>query len=190
MTIVRGAKTNRAIKTTVLLGAIALFLALIISTSIKASADKVVDVSSDQARALGTLNDIRSSRGVNPLNWNDKLAQTANFKARDIIDRGYFDHRSPDGEMIWKTIESDGYNYLSAGENLAIDFKNVNEAYDSWIKSPAHMDNIISNKYSDFGFGVAEGSFEGRSTKVYVQIFASPEPIYEQLFTNIGGNNG
>lgn len=190
MTNVRGERINKAIKTTVLFTAIALFLSLIIATSVKVVADDVSSISYDQELALTTLNKIRTDRGISALNWNDKLSVAANIKAQDIIARGYFDHKNPDGEMIWGEVENSGYNYFTAGENLAIDFASVGEAYQAWLKSPSHLENIVSNKYSDFGFGIATGQFEGRKTNVYVQIFASPEPIYEQILTNIGGNNG
>ena len=190
MTIVRGEMKNEIAKKIIVLGALALVVSLGVGAALKVNASKTSDISSDQERSIAELNDIRSSYGLSSLKWNEKLADTANFKANDILSRNYFDHVSPNGEMIWGTIEREGYKYRAAGENLAIDFTNVDDAYDAWLKSPSHLENIISNKYSDFGFGVAEGVYDGKKTKVYVQIFASPEPIYEQLFSNIGGENG
>lgn len=190
MTNVRGETIRGAVKKTVLFAAIALFVSLIIANSVKVGADDKSVVSNEQIIALRTLNKIRTDRGIGTLNWNDKLSRVATIKAQDIIARGYFDHKNPDGEMVWSEVENSGYNYFTAGENLAIDFNTVGEAYEAWLKSPSHLENIISNKYSDFGFGIATGQFEGRKTNVYVQIFASPEPIYEQILTNIGGSNG
>lgn len=190
MTIVRGETKQKALNKTIVLGTLALIAVLSLGFVIKAAASKPLDLSAEQAKSLVTINDIRSEKGLNALQWDEKLAEAANFKASDIIRRGYFDHVAPTGEMIWGTIEKDGYSYRAAGENLAIDFNNINDAYEAWLKSPSHLENIISSKYTDFGFGVAEGEFNGKQTKVYVQIFASKEPIYEQVFSNIGGNNG
>lgn len=190
MTNVRGEIREKALKTTIFLVSIAILVSFIVSTSIKAFADDAGNTSGSDLVALEAVNEIRSNQGLHSLGWSNKLSVVATIKANDIINRGYFDHTNPDGEMIWSELSKNGYNYATAGENLAIDFGNIDEAYDAWVKSPSHLENIISKKFTDFGFGVATGNFEGKITNVYVQIFASPETIYEQIITNIGGNNG
>lgn len=190
MTNVRGETKKKVLEIIAVSVVTVLVVVLTAFLTVGAKANKNQIISSDQSAAISKLNDIRASSGLYNLEWNNKLAEAAKTKAEDMITRDYFDHVNPDGDMVWKTIEGDGYTYLSAGENLAIDFNNISQAYDSWMKSPSHKENIVSSKYTDFGFAVAEGEYQGRQTRVYVQIFASPEPIYDQILSNLGGNNG
>lgn len=185
MTNVRGERKIKVLAISFAIFSLALSLAIV---KTRASADSK-PMSVDERQSILLINNTRKERNLNPLSWNEQLASAAQEKANDMLERGYFDHASPSGEMVWKTIEKDGYKYSTAGENLAIDYENVNKAYDAWIKSPSHLDNIISSKYTDFGFAVVEGLYEGKDTKFFVQIFASPEPIYERVLTNIGGSN-
>lgn len=190
MTNVRGDKKYRTIKT---IAAIALTIAVLSALSfavVKANETKEASLDYEQSFALSELNRIRQSNNLSSLQWNDKLADVAKLKAEDMLARGYFSHESPDGEMVWGRILDSGYDYLTAGENLAIDFNNLSQAYESWMASPSHKENILSDKYIDFGFASAEGDFQGKKTTIYVQIFASPESIYDQVLSNLGGNNG
>jgi len=124
-------------------------------------------------KSLSLVNNERSKHGLNALNWNSKLYEAAEKKANDIFEKNYFDHTSPEGAKVWSFILDSGYSYKTAGENLAVEFNNVEQAVDAWKQSPTHMANILSGKFSDYALYEKEGELDGKSVKVYVQLFGS-----------------
>jgi len=123
--------------------------------------------------SLDLVNSARIESGLDTLSWNDQLARAAQEKANDMFAKNYFAHTGPNGEKAWNFILDAGYSYEYAGENLAVEFDNVNDAFSAWEKSPSHFKNITSNKYSDYALVEKEGNLDGKNVKIYVQIFAS-----------------
>ncbi len=142
-------------------------------------------ISNTDNLALSLVNEYRSNTGLRRLEWNDKLAEAAQDKAEDMKNDKYFEHRSPDGKVAWDFIIAEGYDYSKAGENLAIDFKNVKDATIAWELSPSHLRNIASSGYTDFGFAQTNANIEGKPTIVFVQLFAKPQSIYDRALENI-----
>lgn len=142
-------------------------------------------ISSTDNLSLSLVNEYRSNAGLKKLEWNDKLAQAAQDKAEDMKNDKYFEHRSPDGKVAWDFIIAEGYAYSKAGENLAIDFKNVNDATVAWELSPSHLKNIASSDYTEFGFAQTSANIEGKPTIVLVQLFAKPQSIYDRALENL-----
>ena len=66
---------------------------------------------------------------------------------------------------------------------MAIDYASVDDAFDAWMDSPTHLANILSDKYQEYGFAQGEGYIEGYKSKVYVQIFASRENLFDNLIS-------
>lgn len=123
--------------------------------------------------SLDLTNKDRLASGLQPLNWNEGLAKSANDKLDDMFTNQYFDHISKDGATAWKFVLAEGYDYKYAGENLGIDYSNISEVFDAWKKSPTHYENIMSDKFNEYGFAQKEGVYEGKNTIMFVQIFAS-----------------
>ena len=57
-------------------------------------------------------NSARQSFGFQPLRESPILNEAAYIKARDMVERGYFDHYSPEGTSPWYWLERAGYNYV------------------------------------------------------------------------------
>jgi uncharacterized protein YkwD len=123
--------------------------------------------------SLDLVNKERSANNLKPLNWNEDLVKSASDKLDDMFANQYFDHISKDGTTAWKFVLAEGYDYKYAGENLGIDYRNVDEVFDAWKKSPTHYENIMSDKFNEYGFAQKEGVYEGTNTIMFVQIFAS-----------------
>lgn len=132
--------------------------------------------------SLDLINELREAKGLKKLHWNDKLALAAENKAIDMDQNNYFDHISPEGIKAWDFISSAGYKYSKAGENLAIDFKNLSEAMIAWEKSPTHMANMLSENYSEFGFAQKRIDIGDEAGYVYVQLFGKPKLDYDNVF--------
>jgi uncharacterized protein YkwD len=135
--------------------------------------------------SLVLVNNIREHNGLDDLSWSPRLAGAARDKALDMRDYEYFDHISPRGTKAWTFILNENYEYLNAGENLAIDYIDVEAATVAWEASPAHMKNIVSSDYSEFGFAQIKMNIKGRMTDVYVQIFGREKPVYDRILKDI-----
>jgi len=118
----------------------------------------------------------RKAFGLDQLKNNEELTLAAYNKAQDMIARGYFDHFSPDNKKPWDFIKEAGYQYSTAGENLAIDFVNPDEVLKSWMASQSHKSNILDPGFSDIGVAVINGNIENKPTVIVVQMFGHQRP--------------
>jgi len=122
---------------------------------------------------ISLTNKKRVEINLNELIPSHKLTQAAYEKAKDVIANGYFAHTTPEGKPFYHWIEENGYNYLYAGENLAIDFASSEGVVQAWMDSPLHKANILNANYTDIGLVAMRGDWNGKSTTVVVQMFGS-----------------
>ncbi len=112
-------------------------------------------------------NQTRASNGLATLCVHRALTQAAQYHSQEMIDKGYFDHNSYDGESFSARLERFGYDsYEEVGENIA--WGSGTNAYpDSifqiWMNSSEHQENILSPNYREVGIGTATGECEGYS---------------------------
>lgn len=130
------------------------------------------DINTSQVIAF--TNQQRQAIGLAPLVYNSKLALAAQAKANDMFTNQYWSHTSPSGLDPWYFIESSGYKYRIAGENLARDFARTPEMVQAWMDSPTHRANIINSKYEEIGVAVVDGVLNGVETTLVVQMFGKP----------------
>ena len=147
---------------------IVLGLFLIVSFPLNTSASSI-----NKDGVAGLVNQERVERGLNSLTVNDRLQTAAQWKAEDMIEKDYWEHFH-NGKSPWEWMKEAGYDYLDAGENLAIDFSELELVHQAWMNSPTHRENIINYKYKEIGIGIASGDFEGHETIVVVQMFGNP----------------
>lgn len=124
---------------------------------------------------ITATNEKRTENLKKVLQSNSLLTKAAQAKADDMAAKGYFSHTSPDGKQFPEWIQESGYDYLYAGENLAVKFTTLSSLINGWMNSEFHRKNILSDQYSETGIGIAEGKYNGEKTTFYVQIFAEPK---------------
>ena len=111
-------------------------------------------------------------QGLPILMHNSVLDQSAMMKAQDMLANNYFAHNRPsDGTTPWEWFKAAGYNYTFAGENLAMNFSEAEEAMSAWLASPSHKANIMNANYDEIGIAVVVGKIDGRQTTLVVQHF-------------------
>ena len=119
------------------------------------------------------------------------LDEAAYLKALHMRDNDYFEHYSPDGISPWHWFDTVGYDYVHAGENLAVFFKESEAVVEAWMNSPLHKENILKKEYSEIGVAVVDAEHRGYKTVFVVQLFGTPareqtgqqevlEPTHEQ----------
>jgi len=129
-----------------------------------------------QSKIISETNSQRQENGnLQALKENTNLDQAAFAKASDIFKNQYFEHISPAGVDPGKLVESFGYDYIVAGENLILgNFSSEKEVVQDWMNSPGHRANILNTRYSEIGVAIVKGSYKGETVWVGVQEFGLP----------------
>lgn len=120
------------------------------------------------------VNHLRIEHGLPELVINEQLEKAAALKAEDMIRYSYFAHTSPKSTTPWHWINLSGYQYVSAGENLATNFTSTETLLNAWMNSPSHKANIFKKGYTDTGYAVVTYSHGGTDTTLVVQLFGKP----------------
>lgn len=145
----------------------------------------------NQENVINLINQERTSRGISSLKIDSDLNQAAGLKSRDMINRNYFDHYAY-GLSPWDFITISGYNYLYAGENLAMDFNTSEGVVKAWMNSPTHRDNILNPDFTETGIGIVKGDFIENSsvhqTTMISNMFGRKKPAILKIFDYIAKN--
>lgn len=109
---------------------------------------------------LALINEARESNGLPALITDDLLQSTAQVKANDMVTNNYFSHNSPTYGSPFDMMKNAGILYTTAGENIAGN-PSIKAAVESWLDSPEHKENILSNAYNYIGIGVEKSNTYG-----------------------------
>lgn len=115
------------------------------------------------------LNKERISRGLPVLVFDGRLVEVGRKHSRDMFERGYFSHYSPEGESVADRATEAGIDFLVVGENLAY-APNVDLAHRGLMNSEGHRANILSEDFGKIGVGVVDGGVYG---KMFTQVFTN-----------------
>lgn len=124
-------------------------------------------LTAEEQQMLNLVNTERQKSGLKPLKANLELTKVARVKAKDMIDKGYFDHNSPTYGSPFDMMKQFGISYRTAGENLAGN-QTVEKAHTSLMNSDGHRANILNSGYTEVGIGIVDGGPYG---KMFVQMF-------------------
>lgn len=109
---------------------------------------------------LERINAIRNENGLPALTLDSLITATAQTKARDMVENNYFSHNSPTYGSPFLMMKNAGITYKAAGENIAGN-NNLDDAINSFINSPEHSQNILSNAYNYIGIGLEKSDTYG-----------------------------
>lgn len=136
-------------------------------------------------------NQDRAQSGVSQLAWSETLEKAAKLKADDMLKNSYFAHTSPSGVTPWYWFRQANYNFIYAGENLAVDFTESINVQKAWLNSPKHKENILNSRFTEIGIATVDGYFEGKNTTFVVEFFGKPslykteeKPINKDIVVN------
>lgn len=103
------------------------------------------------ARALlRDLNNSRIASGLAPLTLEPRLCDIARAHALDMAEHKYFGHNSLDGTTPFERMLRAGYEYRSAGENLAFDIDEPSAEKMLW-RSNGHRSNMLESHFGRVG---------------------------------------
>ncbi|MGB9848186.1 MAG: CAP domain-containing protein [Minisyncoccia bacterium] len=120
-------------------------------------------------------NQYRLTSNAPQLTINPLLNEAARLKAEDMAQKGYFSHTSPDNITPWEWLKKVGYDYVYAGENLALNFTDSQEVVEAWLNSESHRQNLLNPNFKEIGIGIAKGTYKNQPAIFIVQFFGTPK---------------
>jgi len=129
----------------------------------------------NQRRAAGAVCGGKKMPPVGPLARQQQLTNSARLHAKDMGDRNYFDHYTPEGKSPFDRMQAAGFSGSSMGENISAGQSSARQAMEDWMNSPHHCENIMNASFKYLGVGY----------------YAVPTGKYRHLWVqNFGGGGG
>ena len=110
-------------------------------------------VSAIEKAVLDLTNAERQKAGLQPLQADTKLMNSARQKSADMAANNYFSHTSPTYGSPFDQMKSNGISYRSAAENIAMGQRSAEEVVKAWMESPGHRQNILTAEFTHIGIG-------------------------------------
>lgn len=130
------------------------------------------------SQILALINNARQANGLNPLSFNEQLNAAALQHSSDMACNNLLSHTGSDGSSWYQRVERQGFaNSASARENIYAGDPSFggdpNGAFNWWMNSQIHRDNILFRDISVIGIGYVyspSSQFGG----YYTAVFARP----------------
>ncbi len=104
---------------------------------------------------------------VEPVVWNERLAEAAQLHSNDMKENQFFDHTGTGGSTLVSRVEQTGYRYRNIGENIAMGETQTEViVVEGWMNSPGHCRNIMNGSFTEMGVA--------RSGIYWTQVFGRP----------------
>ncbi len=118
-----------------------------------------IDKAAEQ-QMLVLVNQEREKRGIGKLSFDDALEEVGALHCKDMFERGYFSHYTPEGFSPFDRMDKADVYYSYAGENLAL-APSVVTAMQGFMQSPGHKENILSANFGRVGIAAVDGGMYG-----------------------------
>ena len=125
-----------------------------------------------ESSLTGLINQERQNRGLGTLSTQGQLTTVARNHSADMACNSFFSHTGSDGFFPWDRATSLGYNYSAIAENIFAGSSNAQTAFDAWMNSPGHRDNMLNPTYTEIGLGYrywAESPYGAYTTAVFAR---------------------
>ena len=112
-----------------------------------------------EREVIRLVNVERAKYGLTALTEDTALTRTARMKSQDMHDSRYFDHNSPTYGTPFQLMKSQGIEYRTAGENIAMGYATPETVVNAWMNSSGHRANILNSSYTKIGVGFVESGY-------------------------------
>ena len=129
-----------------------------------ASGNEVVESFSltEEKKLLSLINVERKRLGMQPLVWEEGLANASRYHSYDLATQNYFNHSSYDrinGELVkvggtFDRIPKFYSKSFVNGENIAAGHQSAKRTYTQWFESKSHYKIMFNPKSKKIGIGV------------------------------------
>lgn len=127
-----------------------------------------------EAAVLGLINTARQQEGLKALALNSQLSKAALQHSADMACQDFVGHNGSDGSTWYMRITQHGLAYTRASENIYVGNPafggNAQGAFDWWMNSQVHRDNILDATFTKIGIGYVfspSSSYGGYYTLVF-----------------------
>lgn len=111
--------------------------------------------SDERAEVARLVNAHRARIGCDALAWDSAAARAAQAHSEDMARRGYFAHRSPEGQGAGERVRAAGGTWRAVAENIAQGQPTAEVVVQGWLGSAGHRANIENCVYTRHGVGHA-----------------------------------
>jgi uncharacterized protein YkwD len=128
-----------------------------------------------ERKTLEAVNGVRRERGLPELALSVPLADVARAHSEDMMRRGYFGHRSPEGDLAQERVKAAGIDFRAVGENIQRNqyFDDpVTQAVKGWMESDGHRKAILEPRYTLSGVGI---TVDEGGQLFFTQLFMRPK---------------
>jgi uncharacterized protein YkwD len=129
-------------------------------------------ISESEAIMLEKANGERSKEKRPALKLNPLLMKAAREHSANMAKQEKLDHVL-DEKGLDDRLKALGYIFRAAAENIAMGQQSPAETIASWMKSPPHKANLLSDQYTELGVGVVS---DRRGRRYWTAVFAAPAP--------------
>ena len=116
------------------------------------------------------VNAEREKQELSSLIQDPFLHQLAIIKVQDMLEHGYFDHKSPYYGHPWDMATLYDYKFSSFGENIARYLSTPEEVMKAWMASPTHRENMLKSTYTHMGAAIKK---DDNGRYYWIQLFSS-----------------
>ncbi len=110
------------------------------------------------------VNRERKRHGLKPLRWDSLLSEIARMHSKDMYERKYFSHISPEGKTPEDRIRAWDIKCNYIGENIHFRFSRSMSPFEgdriallivkAWMSSKGHRENILDKRFLREGIGI------------------------------------
>jgi uncharacterized protein YkwD len=125
------------------------------------------------------INQERSERGLPALRLDPGLNEVAQGHADYLASKGILTHTGPRGDSVKDRVSARRLPWRMLAENVARyqgHLDPAEQAYDAWIHSPGHRENMFNEDFTHTGLGVSQGvaGDEYYFTQIFLKIPSKP----------------
>jgi uncharacterized protein YkwD len=129
-----------------------------------------------EAQVADLINGARHDNGLASLRVQSQLRAAARVQATDMACNHFTGHTGSDGSTVRDRVEAQGYSWSWIGENYMVT-RNTSTgpqtAFNWWMNSTPHRENILGAAYTEFGVGYIYGP-DSDHGGYFVVVFARP----------------
>lgn len=125
------------------------------------------------AQVFQAINNLRDGLSLASVLLDDTLSAVAQLHVDDMARRSFFSHETPEGITFEMRMDSSGYSYITAAENLGF-ASHVSLIVPDWMRSPPHRSNIENDRMRAIGVATSRGTWQGIDVIYAVAVFAVP----------------
>ncbi len=130
-----------------------------------------------EAQVVELVNTERVAQALRAYEVDGRLVAAARGHAADMACHHFTSHTGSDGSTVRDRVEAQGYSWSWIGENYYVTGNTqdgAQVAFDWWMASTPHRNNLLSPNYTQFGVGYVYDSVSDYGG-YFVIVFARPK---------------